>query len=66
MPRNRVIGVVLIAVGAILLWQGWQAKQSFGSRMSEALQGSPSDQAIWMLGAGAVAVVVGVVLAMRR
>lgn len=66
MPRTRIIGIALIVVGAVLLWQGWQIKQSLGSRISEALQGAPSENAMWMLAAGAVAAVVGIVLTLRR
>jgi len=43
----------------------WQAKQSFGSRMSE-LMGSTPTNAWLLLGGGAALVVVGLVLAVRR
>ncbi len=66
MPINKLLGAALVVVGMVLLWQGWQAKQSLGSRISETLGSGPSDQALWLLGAGAVAVVVGAVLALRR
>ena len=65
MPVRRMIGAVLIATGAIVAWQGWQAKQSFGSRMSE-LMGSTPTNAWLLLGGGAALVVVGLVLAVRR
>jgi uncharacterized protein YjeT (DUF2065 family) len=66
MPAKRIIGIVLIVAGAVLLWQGWEARQSVGSRISQALQGSPSSQALWLLAIGAVLVVVGVVVSARH
>lgn len=64
-PVTRIIGVALIVVGAIVAWQGWQAKQSFGTRLGDAL-GASSGNAMWLLAGGAVLAVVGVVLAVRR
>ena len=66
MSRNRIIGIVLIVVGAVVSWQGWQMKQSMGSQLSQALQGSPSSQSMWMLAIGAVVFVVGAVLVARN
>jgi uncharacterized protein YjeT (DUF2065 family) len=66
MPLLRIVGVGLIALGALLLWQGWQMRQSLASRITDAIQGSPSDQVLWLLGGGALAAVVGLVLLLRR
>ena len=65
MPVQRILGVVLIVAGAILAWQGWQAKQSFGSRLGEMMGSTPTN-AWLMLGGGVVLVVAGVALAVRR
>lgn len=65
MPVNRIIGVVLVIVGAIVAWQGWEKKQAVGSQLSAAFGGT-NTTALWMLGIGAVLVIVGVVMAARR
>ena len=62
---SRIVGITLIVVGAIVAWQGWQARQSFGTRLSDAL-GSSSGNGLWMLAGGAVLAVLGAVLALRR
>ena len=62
---NRIIGLVLIAAGAVLGWLGWEKKQSLGSKFSEAFSGSPTDEVTWMLGGAAVLVVVGVIAIIR-
>lgn len=65
MAVKRIVGLVLFAVGAVLLWQGWQSHQSVGSRIMETLQGSPSNHVLRLLGVGAMLLVVGIVLAAR-
>ncbi len=65
LPINRVIGGAMVAAGAIVGWLGWEERQSLGSQLNELVSGSPSDKAIWMMVAGAVLVVSGVVYAMR-
>ncbi len=64
MPVKRMLGVVLVVVGGIVAWQGWEAKQSFGSKLG-ALVGSSNTNALVMLGVGALLVVVGALLAVR-
>ncbi|NIP73934.1 MAG: DUF3185 family protein, partial [Gammaproteobacteria bacterium] len=62
----RIIGIVLVVVGVVLLWQGWQARQTVGSQLSEAFGGGTPSEAIWMLAGGAILAVVGAILAARR
>lgn len=61
--KQRLVGLIAIVVGAGLAWYGWQEKQSLGSQVSEALTGSPTDRALWMLIGGGVLFVVGLALA---
>ncbi|MCZ6843452.1 MAG: DUF3185 family protein [SAR324 cluster bacterium] len=65
LPMNRIIGLVLIAAGAIVGWLGWEEKQSLGSKLTETFSGSPSDKAVWMLIIAGVLIVVGVVALIR-
>ena len=66
MIRNRIIGAVMVFVGAALVWQGWQAKQPIGARISQALMGAQSSAPMWMLAGGAILAVLGAVLIARR
>lgn len=61
---NRLIGLVLIAVGAVVAWQGWEKQQSLAGRIGEML-GGDSEPYIWMAAGGAAAVV-GLLLVLRR
>ena len=56
---NRIIGLVLIAAGAVVLWYGWEAYQSVGSSLSRAIEGMPSTKSLILFGVGAVLVVLG-------
>ncbi|WP_411359548.1 DUF3185 family protein [Pseudidiomarina salilacus] len=56
---NKVIGIILLVVGIILLYFGYEAYNSVASEASQALTGETTDNAMWYLIGGAIAVVVG-------
>ncbi|WP_113906089.1 DUF3185 family protein [Aliidiomarina celeris] len=56
---NKIISLALLAAGVILLYFGYQEKQSVGSQVSEAITNQPTDNAIWFIIAGVVAVIIG-------
>ncbi|MFC0445612.1 DUF3185 family protein [Pseudidiomarina halophila] len=56
---NKVIGIILLVVGIILLYFGYEAYNSPASEVAQAVTGEPTDNAMWYLIGGAVAVVVG-------
>ena len=62
MTPARIIGIVLVVVGIILIGMGYNASQSFGEELSEAVTGS--DQTMWYFIAGAAAAVGGLLLAL--
>ncbi len=64
--NNTLVGIVLLAVGVALLIFGYNANHSFTSEVSKLFQGAPSDKSIWLVGAGAVVAVVGLVQLTRR
>ncbi|KAB7627684.1 DUF3185 family protein [Alkalilimnicola sp. S0819] len=66
MGNNKLIGLVLLVVGAILLFFGWQASQSVGEQVAETLTGRFSDETMWYIIGGAVCVVAGGFLAFFR
>ena len=62
---NRLLGLALLVAGIILLVIGLQSADSLSSEFSEFFTGRPTDKAVWFLILGAVATVVGGVLALR-
>ncbi len=58
--NNKVLAIVLLVVGAILLFFAYQSSQSLGDQVSEALTGSFTDSTIWFLILGAASAAAGV------
>lgn len=56
---NKVVGLVLIVVGAILLYLSYQASNSLASEASQAVMNEPTDNTIWYLIGGVAAVIIG-------
>ncbi|MFN4283696.1 MAG: DUF3185 family protein [Alphaproteobacteria bacterium] len=63
MQPARLIGFVLLAVGAILLAFGFNAADAPADQISEALTGQYTDRTMWYLIGGGAAVVAGGLLA---
>ena len=63
MSTPRILGFVLVAVGALLLIFGFNATDSTVNRASEALTGQYTDRTMWLLVAGTAAAIGGVLLA---
>lgn len=57
---NKIISLAILVAGVILLWFGWQEKQSVASQASELVTNQPTDNAMWFLIAGAVAAIIGI------
>ncbi|RUO63878.1 Protein of unknown function [Pseudidiomarina planktonica] len=56
---NKIIGIALLVAGVILLYFGWEAYNSAASQATEMMTGQPTDNSMWFLIAGAVAVIIG-------
>jgi hypothetical protein len=65
MNRSPVVGIIGLAIGVALLVWGAYAYDSVSSGFSRAFQGTPSEKAIVLLAAGAIACIFGVVNVMR-
>jgi uncharacterized membrane protein YidH (DUF202 family) len=63
MGSNKLIGLVLLAVGIVLLVMGYNASQSVGSQFKEAFSGSMSDKATMFYIGGAIVTAIGAYLA---
>ena len=66
MSTNRLIGIILLVVGAILLYFGFQSSESVVDQTSEALTGRFTDTTMWYLIGGAAAAVVGLVMFAKK
>ena len=66
MGMQKLAGLVLLVVGLILLYFGWQASQSVSGQVQETLTGRYGDETMWYLIGGAVAVVAGGFLAFLK
>jgi hypothetical protein len=58
---NKSMSLALLVGGIVLLVFGYNAAQSTSSAFSRIFTGSPSNKAIWMIIAGAIAAVLGLV-----
>jgi len=59
---RQLAGIVLLVVGVLLLFFGWQATGSMGEQMHETFMGRYTDQTMWYLIGGAVSAVSGLFL----
>lgn len=66
MGNQKIIGLVLFAVGLVLLYFGWQSSESVGDRISETFTGRFTDETMLFLIGGVVGVVAGGVMAFRK
>jgi drug/metabolite transporter (DMT)-like permease len=62
----KLLGIILLVVGVILLVFGWNASQSLGDQVTETITGRFTDETMWFIIGGAVAVVVGGFLALGK
>ncbi len=59
MTTKRIIGLVLLAVGLLLLFLGFQSSQGLDDQVSEALTGEYTDNTVWYWVAGAISSAAG-------
>lgn len=57
----RIYGLALIAAGALLTWQGRASSQRLGDQLNQIIAGQHSNDVKILYGAGAVAIVLGIV-----
>lgn len=62
MNPNRVVGVVLLLLGLMLLYFGYQATGTVAERVTETVTGRYTETTMWYLIGGAAAVVAGLVM----
>ncbi len=63
---NKIIGLALFIAGAILLYFGYTEYHSTASQVTEMVTGNPTNNAIWFLVGGAIAVIIGLGLLFKK
>jgi hypothetical protein len=63
---NKIIGLALLVVGAVLLYFGFNAYNSAASEVTELVTGSPTDNAVWYLVAGGLAAIIGLGVLLKK
>lgn len=66
MASSKIIGLVILIIGLVLLFFGWQSTQSLGDQVAETFTGRFTDETMWYLIAGVASVVGGGVLLLKR
>jgi uncharacterized membrane-anchored protein len=59
MLMSKPLALAALVVGVILLIWGFSAYDSAASSVSRAIEGSPTDKAIYLLGGGALLAIAG-------
>ena len=62
---NNIVGLGIFAVGIVLLILGFNESQTISSEVSRAFSGTSSQRTTLMLVGGGVAVLLGLMLALR-
>lgn len=63
---NKAMAIALMAVGIGLIIFGINASESFGSEVSKAFTGNPTDKSMWLLLGGIAATILGASLSFGR
>lgn len=66
MGTNRLVGFVLLVLGVVLLYFGWQASQSVADQVTESITGNFTDNTMWYLIGGAISLTAGAFLVFVR
>ncbi len=62
----KLLGIILLVVGVILLIFGFNASQSLGDQVTETVTGRFTDETMWYIIGGAVAIVIGGFMTLGR
>ena len=65
MKDTKLLGIVLLVAGVIVLYFGWQSTDSIGEQLTESVTGRFTDETMFFLIGGAVAVTAGLYLSLR-
>lgn len=63
---NKIVGLILLVVGAGLAWWGYQLSGSIGSQLTKSLSGAMPEQVMYRYIGGAASAAVGLFLLGKR
>ena len=63
MSQNRMIGIVLLVIGAVVLVVGMNASHSVGDQISNTFTGRFTKETMWYLIGGGAAALIGLLMA---
>ena len=66
MSNNKLIGLILFVVGIGLVIWGYQLSDSVGSQLTKAISGSYSDKVMLMYIGGAVCLMAGLFMTIKK
>lgn len=66
MATNQLVGIILVVLGVVLLYFGWQASQSMADQVSESFTGRFTDSTMWYIIGGAVSLAAGAFMMLRK
>ena len=64
MSVRKILGLAATVGGIILLVYGFNARDSFASEVRELVEGTPTDQSMWLIAGGAALTIAGLGLAL--
>lgn len=66
MTSNQLISIVLVVLGVLLLYFGWQSSQSMTDQVAESFTGRFTDSTMWFIIGGGVALAAGAFMVFVR
>ena len=66
MGNRRLVGLVLLVIGAFLLYFGWQSSESIADQFAQALTGRFTEETLWLMIGGGATAAAGLFLALTR
>ena len=66
MANQKIVGIVLAVVGVGLAFWGYQLAGGFGSQVTQAVTGSPTDKVMVFYIGGAASLAVGLFLLLKK
>lgn len=66
MSSNQILGIVLLVVGIILLYLGYQSSQGLADQVHETFTGRFTDSTVWYFVFGAASALGGLVMLVSR
>ena len=63
---SLLIGFVLLAIGGVLVYWGYNEAESFSGQVGRAFSGSPSNRVMMFYAGGAVCGVLGLFMAFKK